>query len=278
MVNYKTAIYESLKNKSIFISGGGSGIGAAFVESFLQQGSNVSFVDFNKDASIQLIKSFISDKILPEPTNKEDILNSYPNLLFQFCDVRNIDELKKCIANTENKFGRIDVLINNAARDDRHKIEDVSVEYWDEKFQVNLRHQFFAAQAVIPGMIQNGGGCIINMGSISWMRGRPDMICYTTAKGAINGMTRSMARELGDKNIRVNSLVPGAIRTEKQDKMWAGNPEGFEKANQNFLDLQMLKFRLDATDCARLALFLASDESKGCTGQNFIVDAGLSIL
>ncbi len=272
MTNYKTAIYESLKNKVIFISGGASGIGAAFVEAFLQQGSIVSFIDFDKDSARNLTESFVSEKLLPE--DKAD----YPNLLFQFCDVRNIDQLKECISNTEKKFGKIDVLINNAARDDRHKIEDVTVEYWDEKMQVNLRHQFFAAQAVIPGMIKNGGGCIINMGSISWMRGRPDMICYTTPKGAINGMTRSMARELGDKNIRVNSLVPGAIRTERQDKMWAGNPEGFEKASQQYIDLQMLKFRLDATDCAKLALFLASDECRGCTGQNFIVDAGLSIL
>ena len=258
--NYKTAVYESLKDKVIFLSGGASGIGAAFVEAFIQQGSKVAFIDFDKETAEELVKQVNSD-----------------NLYFQFCDVRDIELLRQCIKNTEEKFGRIDVLINNAARDDRHSMLDVTPEYWDERFNTNLRHQFFAAQAVVPGMIQRGGGCIINMGSISWMRGRPNMACYTTPKAAINGMTRTLARELGEHNIRINSLVPGAIRTERQDNMWANDPEGFEKNNKLFIDQQMLKFRLDATDCARLALFLASDESRGCTGQNFVVDAGLSI-
>lgn len=156
-------------------------------------------------------------------------------------------------------------------------MQDVDVDYWDERMQTNLRHAFFAAQAVAPGMTRRGSGVIINMGSISWMRGRPGMVCYTTAKAAINGMTRTLARELGDNGIRVNSLVPGAIRTARQDAMWASDPAGLELASQNFIDQQMLKFRLDASDCARMALFLASDDSRGCTGQNFVVDAGLSI-
>jgi NAD(P)-dependent dehydrogenase (short-subunit alcohol dehydrogenase family) len=172
-------------------------------------------------------------------------------------------------------FAHLDILINNAARDDRHAWMEVTTDYWDERIQTNLRHQFFAMQAVAPLMAKIGGVCVINMGSISWMQGLPDMVCYTTAKAASHGMTRTMARELGVLNIRVNGLVPGAIRTDRQDKMWADDAEGFAKANQAFLDKQMLKFRLDASDCARLALFLASDESKGCTAQDFIVDAGL---
>jgi NAD(P)-dependent dehydrogenase (short-subunit alcohol dehydrogenase family) len=143
--------------------------------------------------------------------------------------------------------------------------------------ETNLRHAFFAAQSVVPGMTTRGGGVIINMGSISWMRERPGMICYTTAKSAINGMTRTLARELSAKGIRVNSIVPGAIRTERQDAMWASDPAGLEIASQVFIDQQMLKSRLDAGDCARMALFLASDKSRGCTGQKFVIDAGLSI-
>lgn len=260
MKTYESAIYASLKDKVIFISGGASGIGAAYVEAFLQQGSKVAFIDFDRETAEQLVASLNTE-----------------NVYFQFCDVRDIELLRTCIKNVEAKWGRIDALFNNAARDDRHDMMDVTPEYWDERFNTNLRHQFFAAQAVVPIMEKNGGGTIINMGSISWMRGRPGMVCYTTPKAAINGMTRTMARELGVKGIRVNSLVPGAIRTARQDAMWSSNPEGFEQNNQLFIDQQMLKFRLDATDCARLALFLASDESRGCTGQNFVVDAGLSI-
>lgn len=257
-MSYTSAIYHSLKDKVIFISGGASGIGAAYVDAFLAQGAKVGFVDFNRDEAKAFVKKLNND-----------------NVFFQYCDVRDINLLRSCIENVAHKWGRIDALFNNAARDDRHSIMDVTPEYWDERIQTNLRHQFFAAQAVVPIMERQGGGSIINMGSISWMRGRPGMVCYTTSKAAINGMTRTLARELGEKNIRVNCLVPGAIRTPRQDAMWAGNAEGFEKANQLFLDQQMLKFRLDASDCARLALFLASDESRGCTGQNFVVDAGL---
>ena len=261
MKTYETAIYRSLAGKSVFISGGASGIGAAFVEAFTTQGANVSFVDFDEQSSRQLLE-------------QKGLEAAY----FQFCDVRDIPMLQACIGRAEERFGGIDVLINNAARDDRHAIEDVTLEFWDERHAINLRHQFFAAQAVAPGMARRGNGCIINMSSISWLRGRPGLICYTTAKAAIHGMTRSLARELGERGIRVNSIMPGAIRTARQDAMWASNPAGLEAANTEFLNLQMLKLRLDASDCARMALFLASDEARGCTGQNFIVDAGLSIL
>lgn len=261
MKNYRTATYASLRDKIVFITGAASGIGAAYVEAFLQQDASVAFVDFDQAAIDTLVGQLGSSRVYA-----------------QWCDVRNIQDLQACIARAEQHFGGIDILINNAARDDRHALEAVTPEYWDERHATNLRHQFFATQAVVPAMVKRGGGCIINMSSITWLRGRAGMICYSTAKAAIYGMTRSLARELGERNIRVNSMMPGAIRTARQDAMWASNPEGFEKMNKEFLDLQMLKFRLDASDCARMALFLASDEARGCTGQNFVIDAGLSIL
>lgn len=252
--------YPSLTGKVILISGGASGIGAAFVEAFHQQGARVAFLDLDQAGGQALAAALGHDRVKFLP-----------------CNVRDIPALQAAIAAVEAQWGAVDVLINNAARDDRHPMQDVDVDYWDERMQTNLRHAFFAAQAVAPGMTRRGSGVIINMGSISWMRGRPGMVCYTTAKAAINGMTRTLARELGDSGIRVNSLVPGAIRTARQDAMWASDPAGLELASQNFIDQQMLKFRLDASDCARMALFLASDDSRGCTGQNFVVDAGLSI-
>ena len=252
--------YPSLEEKVVLISGGASGIGAAFVEAFHQQGARVAFLDMDEGAGRALAQVLGEERVLFLP-----------------CDVRDIATLRARIQTVEQQWGAVDVLINNAARDDRHGLQDVSVEYWDERMQTNLRHAFFAAQSVVPGMQQRGSGVIINMGSISWMRGRPSMVCYTTAKAALNGMTRTLARELGGSGIRVNSLVPGAIRTARQDAMWANDPAGLESASQLFIDQQMLKFRLDASDCARMALFLASDDSRGCTGQNFVVDAGLSI-
>lgn len=252
--------YPSLTGKVILISGGASGIGAAFVEAFHQQGARVAFLDLDQAGGQALAAALGQDRVKFLP-----------------CNVRDIPALQAAIAAVEAQWGAVDVLINNAARDDRHPMQDVDVDYWDERMQTNLRHAFFAAQAVAPGMTRRGSGVIINMGSISWMRGRPGMVCYTTAKAAINGMTRTLARELGDSGIRVNSLVPGAIRTARQDAMWASDPAGLELASQNFIDQQMLKFRLDASDCARMALFLASDDGRGCTGQNFVVDAGLSI-
>jgi D-xylose 1-dehydrogenase len=171
----------------------------------------------------------------------------------------------------QQDWGPIRVLVNNAARDDRHKMEDVTPAYWDENLATNLRHQFFAAQAVAPGMAAAGGGSIINLGSISWMRGRPAMVGYTTSKAAVGGMTRVLARELGDRNIRVNAIVPGAVVTERQAALW-NTPE----AEREFLDQQCLKFRLSVDDIARTALFLASEEARGITGQNLIVDAGLA--
>ena len=187
------------------------------------------------------------------------------------CDLRDIAALRATIAVVEGEFGSVTILVNNAASDDRHKIEDVTPEYWDERLAVNLRHHFFAAQAVVPGMIRLGGGSIINMGSVSWMRGTTGMVAYTTAKAGINGLTRTLTRELGAHNIRVNCVVPGAILTERQKKLWL-TPE----LDREFLDGQCLKFRLTEDDVARSVVFLASEEARGITGHNLIVDAGLT--
>jgi NAD(P)-dependent dehydrogenase (short-subunit alcohol dehydrogenase family) len=190
---------------------------------------------------------------------------------FHSCDVTDIPSLRAVLARIGDECGNIDVLVNNAGKDDRHDMAEVEPDYWRRALALNLDHQFFATQAVSKGMAQAGRGSVIMLGSISWMRGRPGMVGYTTAKAAINGMTRTLARELGPSGIRVNCIVPGAILTERQEQMWL-TPE----LNQQFLDLQALKFRLDASHVAKLALFLGSDESAGCTGANFIVDAGLT--
>jgi NAD(P)-dependent dehydrogenase (short-subunit alcohol dehydrogenase family) len=248
------ARYPDLAGRGVFISGGATGIGAAFVAAFAAQGSRVTFVDV-ADASAQALV----ERLGPE------------RLRYAHCDVRDIAALQFAVAAAESTFGPLRVLINNAARDDRHALADVTPDYWDEGLAVNLRHHFFAAQAVAPGMMRAGGGSIINLGSVSWMRGIAGFAAYSTSKAAINGLTRTLARELGVHNIRVNSIVPGAIVTERQKALWL-TPE----KEQAFLDAQCLKFRLSEEDVARTALFLASDEARGITGQNLIVDAGLA--
>ncbi len=247
------ATYPDLAGRTVFVSGGGSGIGAAFVRSFAKQGCRVAFVDI-ADAPSHALAAGLGDTVR-----------------YWRCDVRDIAALQAAIAAARELFGPVRVLVNNAARDDRHRIEDVTPAYWDENLAVNLRHQFFAAQAVAPQMADAGGGSIINLGSVSWMRGRPAMVGYTTSKAAVSGMTRVLARELGTRNIRVNAIVPGAILTARQQALW-DTPE----STREFLDQQCLKFRLSEDDVARTALFLASDEARGITGQNLIVDAGLA--
>jgi NAD(P)-dependent dehydrogenase (short-subunit alcohol dehydrogenase family) len=246
------ARYPDLSGRTVFVSGGGSGIGAAFVRRFAGQGCRVAFIDIADESSQALAAELGED------------------VRYWRCDVRDIAALQAAVGAAQEAFGPVRVLINNAARDDRHKMEDVTPAYWDENLAVNLRHQFFAAQAAAPQMAAAGGGAIINLGSISWMRGRPAMVGYTTSKAAITGLTRVLARELGGRNIRVNAIVPGAVVTARQQALWT-TPE----AEREFLDQQCLKFRLSEDDVARTALFLASDEARGVTGQNLIVDAGL---
>ncbi|QRM33807.1 SDR family NAD(P)-dependent oxidoreductase [Microvirga sp. VF16] len=249
--DYSTVQYRSLQDRSVVITGGASGIGEEMVKAFVAQGARVSFID-----------------IAQEPGNA---LADATGATFHPCDVTDIPALREVLARIENDLGGVDVLVNNAGKDDRHDMAEVEPDYWRSALALNLDHQFFATQAVVKGMAARGAGSVIMLGSISWMRGRPGMVGYTTAKAAINGMTRTLARELGPSNIRVNCIVPGAILTERQKQLWL-TPE----LNQQFLDLQALKFRLDASHVAKMALFLGSDESGGCTGANFIVDAGLT--
>ena len=246
------AVYPSLNNKVVVITGGGSGIGESITRSFIKQGSKVAFLDFNKKDSINLIKDLNTDKVH-----------------FEFCDLRDIEQLKNSIKKISSKFGLIQVLVNNAARDDRHSLESVTSEYFDERIATNLKHQLFASQAVVSDMEKNDGGVIINMGSTSWMIGQGGMPCYTTAKSAIQGLTRGLARDLGPKNIRVNCVVPGWIMTKRQVDMWL-TPE----SEKELMDRQCIKRKLLPEDIARFVLFMASDEASACSNQSFVVDGG----
>ena len=246
------AVYPSLNNKVVVITGGGSGIGESITRSFIKQGSKVAFLDFNEKDSINLIKDLNTDKVH-----------------FEFCDLRDIEQLKNSIKKISSKFGLIQVLVNNAARDDRHSLESVTSEYFDERIATNLKHQLFSSQAVVSDMEKNGGGVIINMGSTSWMIGQGGMPCYTTAKSAVQGLTRGLARDLGPKNIRVNCVVPGWIMTERQVDMWL-TPE----SEKELMDRQCIKRKLFPKDIARFVLFMASDEASACSNQSFVVDGG----
>ena len=246
------AVYPSLNNKVVVVTGGGSGIGESITRSFIKQGAKVAFLDFNEKDSIKLIKDLYTD-----------------NLHFEFCDLRDIEQLKNSIEKISSKFGPIQILVNNAARDDRHSLQSVTSEYFDERIATNLKHQLFASQAVVSDMEKNGGGAIINMGSTSWMIGQGGMPCYTTAKSAIQGLTRGLARDLGPKNIRVNCVVPGWIMTERQVDMWL-TPE----SEKELMDRQCIKRKLFPKDIARFVLFMASDEASACSNQSFVVDGG----
>jgi D-xylose 1-dehydrogenase len=185
--------------------------------------------------------------------------------------VRDVAAYQAVLACVAAELGPVRVLVNNAGRDDRHAMEDVTSASWDERLALNLKHYFFAIQAVAPGMAAAGGGAVVNMGSVSWMRGRPNLVGYTTAKAGILGMTRTLARELGPRHIRVNALVPGAIVTDRQTALHRD-----PAADQVFLDAQCLKIRLDPGHVARPTLFLAADDSDGMTGQHVLVDAGIA--
>lgn len=251
----KWAIYPSLEGRSVFVTGGGSGIGASIVEHFCAQKSKVAFVDIDVEASRRLV-----DDIAARGDRAP---------LFIECDLRDIEWLRRAVAQAAEANGPITILINNAARDDRHRIEDVTPEYWDERQALNLKHQFFAAQAVIPMMRQAGGGVILNMGSTSWMVGQGGMPGYTAAKSGVVGLTRGLARDLGPDNIRVLSLAPGWIMTKRQIELWL-TPEGEEELMRR----QCLKRKLYPEDVARVVLFLCSDDASAITNQTYIVDGG----
>ncbi len=254
-MNHDDASYPTLKDRVAFVTGGGSGIGESIVEHLCAQGACVTFADIQEDASRATVERIRA--------------RGHRAPRFIPCDLKEIDDLASAIARVGREDGPIKVLVNNAANDDRHRIENVSVDYWDDRMQVNLRHQFFAAQATRAQMRDSGGGSIVNLGSVSWMIGEADCIAYVTAKSAVNGLTRGLARELGPENIRVNCVVPGWIMTKRQLDLWV-TPEGEKQIDER----QCLKGRLYPPDIARMVLWLASDDSRMCTSQNFIVDAG----
>lgn len=248
-----TAQYPSLAGKKVIVSGGGSGIGEGIVEAFARQGSAVAFFDVLEGASTALVAR-LSDAAIPPQ--------------FVHCDIRNAEEYGAKIGSVIETLGGCDVLINNAANDDRHEIAEVTPSYWDDRMAVNLKHQFFAAQAVAPAMRAAGGGSIVNLGSISWHLGLEKLAIYQTAKAAIEGLTRSLAREWGHWNIRVNTIVPGNVQTPRQMKWYT--PEG----EAEIVAAQCLPWRVQPADIAAMALFLASDDARFCTAHNYWVDAG----
>ncbi|WP_117190310.1 SDR family NAD(P)-dependent oxidoreductase [Rhizobium terrae] len=257
-VRVEVAQYPSLKGRGVLITGGGSGIGASLVEHFCAQGCKVGFLDLDPNVADETAET-VSQRTGNRPFHRA-------------ADLRDVDALKAGIGALRSEIGPIRVLVNNAGNDDRKPLEDVTPEYWDERFQTNLRHQFFAVQAVAPEMAEAGGGSIINMGSISWMRGAAGLIFYTTAKSAVMGMTKSLARELGTRNIRVNSIAPGWVLTERQVER---AKRVYQGKFSEYLEVQCLKEHLLPPDIARMALFLAADDSRLITSQTFIVDGGV---
>ena len=249
------ALYPSLRDRVVLVTGGASGIGAEHVTQFARQGAKVAFLDIADTAATALIETLRQDN-LPPP-------------LYLPCDLKNIPALQSAIAETARQLGPITVLVNNAANDQRHDYQDVTVEYWDERMATNLRHQFFAIQAVAPMMRAAGGGSIINFGSISWHTNHGDMPAYTTAKAGIEGLTKGMARDLGPFGIRVNCVIPGWIMTQRQIDLWL-TPE----AEENLLRAQCLKTKLIPADVTRMVLWLASDDSRMCSSQLWVVDGG----
>ena len=243
------ANYPSLKGKSVLVTGGASGIGGITVEAFAAQGAHVAFLD----------RDVKNSALVTEVTGAPHAI----------CDLRNIPQMQTAIAKLADQMGPFSVLANNAARDDRHKWQDVTPEYWDERMDTNLRHIFFAIQAVAPAMIVMSGGSIINLGSNSWWETVGGFPAYATAKAAVHGLTRTMARDLGQHRIRINTVVPGWIMTDRQKELWA-TPEGLEAHRQS----QCLPDLIDPVYVARMVLFLASDDAAMCTASNFMVEAG----
>ena len=247
------AIYPSLAGRVVVITGGGSGIGAGLTEGFARQGARVVFLDV-ADADSKALEASLAT-LEPAP-------------VYRRCDLMDLDSLKSCLAEIAETVGPIEVLVNNAANDDRHSLAEVTPDYWDDRINVNLRHLYFAAQAVAPGMKAKGQGVILNLGSISWHLGLPDLSLYETAKAGIEGMTRALARELGADGVRVSCIVPGNVKTPRQMKWYT--PEG----EAEIVAAQCLKGRLEPRDVAALAMFLASDDARLITGHEFFVDAG----
>jgi NAD(P)-dependent dehydrogenase (short-subunit alcohol dehydrogenase family) len=254
MAERKYARYPSLDGCPVLVTGGASGIGEGMVKAFAEQGAKVGFLDIAEEAGRRLA---------------DEIAGKGQTAVFEPCNLMDIDALKAAIASLADRNGPALVLVNNAAHDQRHAWEDVTSAYWDDRIAVNLKHFFFATQAVAPGMMARGWGSIINFGSISWRVMTGEMLCYTTAKAAVHGMTRSFAAALGQHGVRVNTLEPGWVMTERQLKLWV-TPDAEPLIDAS----QALKGRVLPEDLARAALFLASDDAAMITAQTLTVDAG----
>jgi NAD(P)-dependent dehydrogenase (short-subunit alcohol dehydrogenase family) len=252
---HQPAIYPGLAGKTVFITGGGSGIGAAHTAAFAAQKAKVAFIDIADEPSRALV-----DKVTQETGNRP---------LYIHCDIRDVAALQATVARVGAELGDIGVLVNNAGNDQRHKTEELTVAYWDDRMAINLRPMFFTSQAVVPQMKRLGGGAIVNFSSIAWMMKTPDLMAYVTAKSAVNGLTRGLAREYGPLNIRVNTVSPGWVMTERQLTMWLNPAADAIRAKS-----QCLEARVMPEDLADMVLFLSSDASAKCTAQEFIVDGG----
>jgi NAD(P)-dependent dehydrogenase (short-subunit alcohol dehydrogenase family) len=252
MANYAT--YPSLRGRTAFVTGGASGIGESVVRHFAAAGCKVGFIDIAADAGQSL---------------QGELKGASENVRFFRCDVTDVPALQETIRKTSESLGPISVLVNNAGHDDRHDWRTVTPEYWDGRIAVNLRHMFFAAQAVAPGMMDGGAGSIINLGSITWMLGQGGMAGYSAAKAAVHGLTRSLARDLGKHGVRVNTISPGWVMTQRQLDKWM-SPEADAVREQG----QALRGRLTPADVARLVLFLSADDSAMITSQNHVIDGG----
>lgn len=247
-----SALYPDLSGRAVLVTGGADGIGRVIAEAFLAQGSRVAVLDIAGDKLAAL-------------------RGEHPALVTGTVDLRDITATQAAIAGLVAQTGPIAVLVNNAAHDERHAFEALTPETWDERMAVNLRHIPFVTQAVLPGMRDAGRGSIVTLGSNSWMKGAPGLIAYTTAKAAITGFTRSMARELGPMGIRVNAVAPGWVLTERQLALWS-TPEKRE-AN---LEQQALRREITSSDIADVVLFLSSDSARSITGQQLVVDGGMA--
>jgi len=259
--NSQDAIYPSLRNSVVYITGGASGIGRFMVEAFFRQGARVGFIDLDEEKANSLVGEL--------SCSDSGSGNSRGDLCFVQSDLRQAEQIQAAVDALRQRVGPANVLVNNAARDDRHAWQDVTSEYYDERIAVNLKHMFFATQAVAPDMIQAGKGSIINLGSNSWWEAVGGMPVYTTAKAAVHGMTRSFARDLGKHRIRVNTVVPGWVMTDRQRELWV-TPESLERHREN----QCLPDLIEPEHVVRMVLFLASDDSSMCTANNYMVDAG----
>ncbi|MGO4209956.1 SDR family NAD(P)-dependent oxidoreductase [Terriglobus sp. 2YAB30_2] len=249
------ATYPSLRDRVVLVSGGATGIGEAIVEAFARQGARVAFLDLHQEAGEALALRLQQ--------------NGFPAPLFLRCDLTDTTAAQQALRAVETQWGALDVLVNNAGNDIRHSLDEVTPERWDELMAVNLKHQFFLSQAALPGMRQKQHGSIVNMGSISWVIPSTDLPVYTTAKAAIVGLTKTLAHLAGKDNVRVNCVMPGAILTEKQQRLWL-TPE----YTATVLGAQAIKRMILPEEVARLVLFLASDDSAAITNQCHVIDGG----